>query len=433
VGLALACAVAAMAAKEVMNLYTWTVGASHTPAALLAVAGAALPFDVTDAVASFLFGLAFAPELTRLLTRVRVRLNVTWDAASVPAPGPGRGGPQDARGLGSATTPVLALALVAALAAMPAGGARARALPDRPDPRGSVHTARSEAGAVGARASVASEIAYLTGAQNADGGFGAARGQPSEELYTAWAAMGLAAVGRNPASVRRGGHTPLDALGAQVRTLHGVGDIERTILAVHACGASVYSFARYNLVAELLRGRARDHSFAHQANLTAFAIFALRAAGHSPSYGAIHQAAAWLERQQNSDGGFGFAARGSASDVDDTAAVSQALFDAGVRNAHALGGASRYLVRAQNLDGGYPQRPGGESNAQSTAWAAQGLLAAGRDPSVVRRRGSRSPIEYLESLVAPGGSVRYSRTGAQTPVWVTAQALIALARRIFPV
>jgi hypothetical protein len=51
----------------------------------------------------------------------------------------------------------------------------------------------------------------------------------------------------------------------------------------------------------------------------------------------------------------------------------------------------------------------------------------------VRRRGSRSPLGFLESLRAPDGSIRYSRTGAQTPVWVTAQALIALAGRTFPV
>src|SRR5205807_9610015 len=77
--LAVACALGAFAAKEVMNVYTWTLGASHTPAAFLAVAGTALPFDLTDAVASLLFGLAFAPELARLLARVRVRLHVEWD------------------------------------------------------------------------------------------------------------------------------------------------------------------------------------------------------------------------------------------------------------------------------------------------------------------------------------------------------------------
>ena len=63
----------------------------------------------------------------------------------------------------------------------------------------------------------------------------------------------------------------------------------------------------------------------------------------------------------------------------------------------------------------------------------QGLIAAGRDPSSVRRRGSRSAIAYLESLVTSSGSVRYSRTSSQTPVWVTAQALIALAGWTFPV
>ena len=92
-----------------------------------------------------------------------------------------------------------------------------------------------------------------------------------------------------------------------------------------------------------------------------------------------------------------------------------------------------YLRRAQNRDGGFPQQPGGESNAQSTAWAVQGLSAAGEDVNVFKRAGSRSPPAYLESLVAPDGSVRYSRTSAQTPVWVTAQALTALAGKPFPV
>jgi hypothetical protein len=51
----------------------------------------------------------------------------------------------------------------------------------------------------------------------------------------------------------------------------------------------------------------------------------------------------------------------------------------------------------------------------------------------VRRARSRSPVSYLRTLVASNGSVRYSRTSAQTPVWVTAQALTALARKPFPI
>jgi len=268
---------------------------------------------------------------------------------------------------------------------------------------------------------------------NTDGGFGAARGQGSSELYSAWAAIGLAAVGRDPASVRRGGHSVLDSLRAEVSTLNGLGDAERTILAARACGASSYSFAGRNLVAEVLRARDSEGSFEHLVNLTAFAIFALRAVGHSQSFSAIRDAAGWIERQQNSDGGFGFGGHGSPSDVDDTGAALQALADAGAHNARILGAAADFLIRSQNLDGGYPQQYGGESNAQSTSWALQGLIAAGDNPNTVRRRGSRSPTGYLQSLLAPGGSIRYSRTGAQTPVWVTAQALIALAGKTFPV
>src|SRR6202043_507321 len=65
--LALACALAAAGAKEIMNLYTWTIGARHTPGAFLADAGTALPFDITDAISSAVFALAFGPELARLL------------------------------------------------------------------------------------------------------------------------------------------------------------------------------------------------------------------------------------------------------------------------------------------------------------------------------------------------------------------------------
>jgi prenyltransferase beta subunit len=284
-----------------------------------------------------------------------------------------------------------------------------------------------------AAASLGRELGYLASAQNADGGFGAASGQHSSELYTGWAAMGLAAAGHNPATLKRSGHSVLDSLRGEASTLASLGDVERTVLAVRACGASAYSFAGRNLVAEVLRARGHDDSFDEQVNLSAFAIFSLRAAGHSASFAPIREAAGWIERRQNGDGGFGFGGRGSRSDVDDTGAALQALAAAGARNKRVLGLATAYLIRSQGADGGFPQQYGGESNAQSTAWAVQGLIAAGRSPGTVRRGGSRTPTGYLESLLAPNGSVRYSRTSAQTPAWVTAQVLIALAGKTFPV
>jgi energy-coupling factor transport system substrate-specific component len=424
VPLALACAFAALGAKEIMNFYTWTIGANHTPAALLIAVANGLPFDITDTLATLLFALAFGPELARLLARTRERMNVSWEEA---APG---------RAAGALVILTLALGMSLAVSSGSMGALAATSPSIGNATRGAPPAEASTSGVPGPRALAASlspEVSYLASVQNTDGGFGGTSGQRSSELYTAWAAMGLAAAGRDPASVRRAGHTVLDSLRGEVSTLQGVGDEERTILAAHACGASAYSFAGHDLVAEILRARAGNHSFDNQVNLTAFAIFALRAVGHSAAYSAIREAAGWIERQQNSDGGFSFGAHGSPSDVDDTAAALQALVDAGAHDARVLGAAADYLIRSQNLDGGFPQRYGGESNAQSTAWAVQGLIAAGRNPAAVRRRGSRSPVGYLESLLAPGGSVRYSRTSSQTPVWVTAEALIALAGKTFPV
>jgi prenyltransferase beta subunit len=439
VPLAIACAAAALMAKEIMNVYEWTLGASHTPAAFLAIAGTSLPYDITDTIATLLFALAFGPELARLLARTRARMTVQWEPvpATPGAPGATARGDGVDRGMTVASA-VLALLLVMPLLGSSVPAARASTVHARTRIQTLTQTraqtgTQTRAQTHAHTASLSPEVAYLTSAQNSNGGYGAAAGQSSSELYTAWAAMGLAAAGHDPANVSRGGHSVLDSLRGEVSTLRGLGDTERTILAVHACGASAYSFAGRDLIAEVLRARERNGSFENMVNLTAFAIFALRAVGHSSAFTPIREAAGWIERQQNSDGGFSFAVHGSPSDVDDTGTALQALADAGAHNKPVLNAGADYLIRSQNLDGGLPQQYGGESNAQSTAWAIQGLIAAGYDPSKIHRHDSRSPVGYLQSLLAPGGSIRYSRTGSQTPVWVTAQALVALAGKTFPV
>ncbi|HEV3094600.1 MAG TPA: prenyltransferase/squalene oxidase repeat-containing protein [Solirubrobacteraceae bacterium] len=391
--IALVCALSAMLAKEIMNVYTWTLSGSHTLPAFLTVASLALPFDLTDAVASFAFGFAFGPELARLLTRVRGRMTVVW---------------------ASAAAPIAAICVIGFGVCLGAAATNARA----------ASASVSSAGVF------ARTIDYLRFAQNADGGFGAARGQHSSELYSAWAAIGIAAAGQDPLALRRGGHTVLDSIRSEARTLSGPGDLERTILALRACRASTHAFPGGDLLARLLRYRSGDGSFGELANITAFAVFALRATGRSPGDPVVRAAARWLERQQNGDGSFGFARKGVAGDVDDTAAAVQALVDAGARRSGAVARAASYLVRAQDWDGGYGQQPGGPSNAQSTAWAIQGLIAAGRDVGTVRRRG-RSPLQYLTALINPNGSVQYTWTNAQTPVWVTGEALVAFAGRTF--
>jgi hypothetical protein len=418
-GLALACAVMALVAKEIMNVYTWTLGAAHTPAAFILIAGQGLPYDITDTVASFLFGFAFGPELARLLGRMRARMTIEWEPARPPTRPP-------------VATPPLLLVLVCAGIALAALPPRARgASPFRTTTAVRLPPVRAHAATSTA---IARAVAYLQHAQDSDGGFGGAPGQHSSELYSAWAALGLAAAGRDPLTFTRDGHSVLTALRGEAATLEGAGDDERTILALHACGLPASDFPGTSLVTKLVHERSSDGSFGHLVNITAFAVFALRVAGSSADNRVVSDAGRWIAAQQDNDGGFGFAGRGGGEDVDDTAAALQAVIDAsGKRGGAVVAHALAYLRHAQNPDGGFPQQPGGESNAQSTAWAVQGLDAAGVNVSAVKRGHSRSPLAYLESLMAPNGSVYYSRTSAQSPVWVTAEALTALAAKPFPV
>jgi hypothetical protein len=110
--------------------------------------------------------------------------------------------------------------------------------------------------------------------------------------------------------------------------------------------------------------------------------------------------------------------------------VLQALAVAGSGSGAARRGAT-YLRRAQRGNGGFALAAGGPTNSQSTAWAVQGLVAAGVDPGAVRAHG-RSPLAYLARQQEADGHYRYSSSSDQTPVWVTSQAILAVNRRAFP-
>ncbi|HEX6023021.1 MAG TPA: prenyltransferase/squalene oxidase repeat-containing protein [Solirubrobacter sp.] len=266
--------------------------------------------------------------------------------------------------------------------------------------------------------SQANTVDYVRGAQNADGGFGMTQSGGSSQLATGWALLGLNAAGRRPgpaalAYIRRG-------LGG----LREIGDVERTVLVLRAARQNPRRFGGRNLISDILRHRRRDGSFDGYVSYTSFAIFALRRSGVSRSSGTIRSAARWLERHQNADGGFNVGGRGT-SGVDDTGYAAQALAAAG-RRGKALRRAASYLARAQTSNGGWGFTRGAAPNAQSTAYAIQGLVAARGYDRAIRRGQS-----YLRSLTEPNGLVRYSRTSRQTPVWVSAQALMALNRRTF--
>jgi len=383
--LAAACGLAGLGFGLVLDTYQWTLTAERTVGSFVAVSSTSLPFNVAHAIGNVIFCLIFGPALVRALRRFRERFEVRWQAP-------------DAR---SAAPPVAALAVALAIGlALLAPG-----------------TASAASGSAGA-------ARYLERAQNGDGGFGSAKGDNSFQLYTGWAALGLAAAGENPRDVSRGKRSVIDYIASKAGALDETGDLSRTILVAESAGLSARDFGGRDLVAALERRRGASGAYDGLVNQTAFAILALEASGGGSGAG---KSAGWLEDQQNGDGGYGY--NTGRSDVDVTGAVLQALAAAGRGRGGAAKDALRYLERAQRGNGGFGQEKGDAPNAQSTAFAVQGIVAAGRNPNGFGRGGA---LRYLSSLQASDGSIRFSGSSDQDPVWVTAQALLALEKRAFP-
>jgi energy-coupling factor transport system substrate-specific component len=375
--LAIVCAVVGFAFTAFQDVGDWVTYSDHSLAQLGVYVGKGVGFDFVHAAGCLVFALAFGPALIRSLSRFTMRLNVTWQAAA----------------------PLLAVAVIV----VPLGGGRANA--------------------------ASTPSGYLLAAQNADGGFGGAPGSGSSALYSGWAALGLAAAGENPQDVVRDGHSLIGYVEGAAGS-SDPGDIERNILVAAAAGIPATHFGGRDLVAELRAAIRRNGSVNNQTNWTSFAVLALHAAGVAPSQATL----GWLVRQQDGDGGFNFGTRGGLSDVDDTGGVLEALAGVGGSSAaHARARAVAYIRGQQDRDGGFPSMPGAGSNAQSTAFAVQGLLAAGVDPGVLHRRGAPSPVDYLRSLIAADGHVRYSRSADETPVWATGEAMMALDGRALPI
>jgi Prenyltransferase and squalene oxidase repeat len=390
VSLAGVCALAGFAYGALLDFSLMvTYGGEQSLDRYLALSARGLPFNIAHAAGNAALALIAGPAMVRMLLRYRRRFEFAW-----------KGPPATAKARAVARGSVAALVALVIAAPAPLPGPRADAAPS------------------------ASPVAWLRGVQNDDGGFGFEPGQDSSPVMTGWAVLGLEAAGINPRDLGQGDPTPISYLAGTVGEISTTGDLERTILVLRGAGLDPRDFHRHDLVRRLLARRGGDGSWGGQVNPTAFGILALKAAGVSAGNAG---SAAWLRRQQNHDGGWGFAA-GTPSDADSTGAVLQALAASGDRAGIRRG--VGYLRATQGAGGGFALQ-GGAVNAQSTAWAVQGLIAAGVSPSSVRK-GGRSPLDYLASVRAGDGHYRYSATSDQTPVWVTAQALMAVSGKPFP-
>jgi len=376
--LATVCGLAGLAFGAWMDVYQWTLAARQDLDTYVAVAGTSLPYNLAHAVGNFVFCLLIGPAFLRALARYRRRLEVSWTRPPAPV------------ALGAIAVALVLAVPATAVAATPAQKAER----------------------------------YLVKAQNKDGGFGTEPKSGSSPLYTGWAGLGLGSAGRNPRDVhRRGGRTLARYVLRGSKSLRDIGEIERTVLVAKVAGLNPRSFGGRDLIAEIERRRRANGSISNFVSYTAFGIMALKASRTPAGESTVR----WLKGSQNEDGGFGVA-RSSTSDADMTGAALQALVTVGHGGTAVGRRAAEWLQSNQNRDGGFGQFKGRPSNAQSTSYAVQGLLAAGFSGEVVSRART-----YLVRRQRRDGSVAYSSSSTQTPVWVTAQALMALEGKALPI
>ncbi len=242
---------------------------------------------------------------------------------------------------------------------------------------------------------------------------------------TGWVMLGLEAAGRQPA--RRQALRTRDA-GRLPARQRRPDQLDRRPRAhdprARGAGLDSRSFAGENLVAEL-RDKPTATARRGQVNLTAFGVLALRRRGRRT--GELGRPARWLREAQNDDGGWGIQPR-APSEADSTGAALQALAAAG-----QLGKALRAGRRATCASSQTPAAAG--------RWPAAGSSTRSRPPG--RSRGSsprapaagRSPRRIALSRRGrrpPTATTATPRATDQTPVWVTAQALLALPRGRLP-
>jgi energy-coupling factor transport system substrate-specific component len=372
--LAAVCGFAGIAYGLLLNFSLMaTYGGDLSIQRFLVLEARAIPFDLAHAIGNVAFALLAGPAMVRMLVRFRERFE--WRTPAV------------------ATAVLVALLLPAVVP----GSARA--------------------------ASPGRAADWLGSMQNSDGGFGSSPGDPSGAAITGWAMLGLEAAGRNPLDVSRGGTTPVDFLRSHIDEMSSSGDLARTIVALEGAGVDPRSFAGHDLIDELQGRRAKNGSFEGWPGTTSYSVIALRTAGAT---GGLEKTLSWLGNVQNDDGGWGDEP-GQPSNADVTASVMQAMPDTAV----AARGLS-YLRKHQHSNGGFALGGSGGVNSQSTGWAVQGMIAVGADPAGITS-GGNSGLDYLTARQASNGHIRYSSSSDQTPVWVTAEALVAVAGEALPI
>jgi len=166
-------------------------------------------------------------------------------------------------------------------------------------------------------------------------------------------------------------------------------------------------------------------------------LLALIAAGESQDSPMVTSTINFIKDNQGEDGGWSWATFENPyyweSDVDDTAAAIMALITAGEPvDSPVIEAALGYLQDNQDVSGGFLSW--GVANLPSTAWAAEAIVTAEENPtSGDWVQGGGDPIDYIMTFNKADGSFLDESAWSPNPQKNTADAIMALLGKSYPV
>jgi hypothetical protein len=250
------------------------------------------------------------------------------------------------------------------------------------------------------------------------------------------AILAIAAAGDSVANWAQGDNTPLTYLESQAADLSEPNDLGKAIIAIRAAGGDPNEFGGVDLVA--LLQATYDEATATYGGPDAgtvfnqgFAMLALSVVDQSTPEAAID----WLLDHQLDDGSWSWNGdtTPNSGDSNSTALALQALVTAGDYPIVIEQGLV-YLAAQQNDDGGFtyqkPSQFGTDTDANSTAYVIQALLATGETMSDWSKDGV-TPVDALLALQKDNGAFQWQTPLSDDNFLATAQAIPALAGKSF--
>lgn len=260
--------------------------------------------------------------------------------------------------------------------------------------------------------------------------------EPSGELASFggdWSMIGLASVGINAADVRVSPTEPsaqdfyLSLWTGEPPALFSATDFERAILTGYAGGLEPSRLdAQTNLVADLA-AQFNGHELGEKGatNADVFGVLALSAVGVPRDV--IDTLVQTVREQQDTDGGWNFAAGTKKSEADLTGAALAALCTAGVSSTDpTIVKAESYLHTVQDTATGGFVNP--TVNTDSTAWVVSGLDACKSDPQAAAwtTTATKTPIDFLIAQQNQDGSFQRKAHDEEEDFYATQDAVRAL-------